>query len=151
MRQLQLWSRHWKITNVLYLPISFSSFKSSIVKNCGEKKRDKCKIKTIRAIEDMQPAPVDTLPLILSVALLFIAGCVSRLILRNVFVSPSSRWRHVVRLWSGGASIPQYGVYQHWPSQTYSFRGSWDFRVKSQINRQYRECWVHLYMSSYGN
>lgn len=89
--------------------------------NCEAKFKTLRALQTAKATEDMQRAPVDTLPLILSVALLLIAGCVPRLLPGDVLISPAGRRRNVVRLRCSGASIPQYGVYQHCGLHTLSF------------------------------
>lgn len=62
-------------------------------------------------------APENTLPLLLSVALLFITTCITCFIVSDVLISPACRWGHVVCLWSGGASVPCYGVYQHYKQE----------------------------------
>lgn len=58
-------------------------------------------------------APEDTLPLLLSVGLLFITSCVTCFAVSNILISPAWWWGHVVCLWSSRASIPHYGINQH--------------------------------------
>lgn len=83
----------------------------------------------------MLGAPENTLPLILSVALLFISSCVTVFIVFDVFISPAGgRW-HVVRLRSSGATSSYYGVYQHCKLHRHSVR---DVHSSAMISNKVR-------------